>query len=70
MNFPFSEYLMLSSEGIFVIWETLAEFAANIFTLKVGWDIHTAWVGTGTLIYFLCRYFKKISPAFIVSTGE
>ena len=58
MNFPLSEYLMLSSEGIFIIFERLAESIANAFPVLMHWNFFTAWIGTGTLILILCRYFN------------
>ncbi|MBQ3396593.1 MAG: ComEC/Rec2 family competence protein [Synergistaceae bacterium] len=58
MNFPLSEYLMLSCEGIFVIFERLAESIANAFPYLMHWNFLTAWTGTGTLILILCRYFN------------
>ena len=58
MNFPLSEYLMLSVEGIFIIFEKLAGTLANVFPFLMHWNFFTAWTGTGTLILILCRYFN------------
>ncbi len=70
MNFPLSEYLVLASEGIFIIFERLAEYIANHFTFIMNWNFFTAWIGTGTLILFLCRYFDfSLTRTFILMAG-
>lgn len=70
MNFPLSEYLMLSSEGIFIIFERLAESIANLFPVLMRWNFFTAWLGTGTLILILCRYFRfSIIKTLMIMTG-
>ena len=70
MNFPLSECLMLSCEGIFVIFERLAESIANAFPVLMHWNFFTAWPGTGTLILILCRYFRfSIMKTLMLMTG-
>ncbi len=70
MNFPLSQYLVLASEGIFIIFERLAEYIANHFTFIMNWNFFTAWIGTGTLILFLCRYFNfSLTRTFILMAG-
>ena len=58
LNFPFMKYIMLCVEGIFVIYEKIADFCANIIPYSIGWNYFIAWIGTGTLIFCLCRYFN------------
>ena len=70
INFPFSEYLVRISEGIFVIFECVADYIANHFTFFMSWNFFTAWIGTGTLIFFLCRYFNfSMTRTLILMTG-
>ena len=56
VNFPFSQYFMLAVEGLFMLWEKIADFFASLMPLAVGWNFLTAWLGCGTLTFFLCRY--------------
>ena len=56
MNFPFSQYFMLAVEGTFMLWEKIADFFASLMPLTVGWNFLTAWIGCGTLTFFICRY--------------
>ncbi|MBQ3764499.1 MAG: ComEC/Rec2 family competence protein, partial [Synergistaceae bacterium] len=56
VNFPFSQYFMLAVEGLFMLWEKIADFFASLMPLTVGWNFLTAWIGCGTLTFFICRY--------------
>ena len=56
MKFPFSQYLMLAVEGTFMLWEKIADFFASLLPLTVSWNFLTAWIGCGTLTFFLGRY--------------
>lgn len=70
IHFPLSEYLVRISEGIFIIFESVAEYIANHFTFLMSWNFFTAWIGTGILIFFLCRYFNfSLTRTFILMAG-
>lgn len=70
IHFPLSSYLVRISEGIFIIFESVAEFIANHFPYLMDWNFFTAWIGTGTLIFFLCRYFNfSLIRTFILMAG-
>lgn len=56
VNFPFSQYFMLAVEGIFVLWEKIADYFVALMPLTVSWNFLTAWIGCGTLTFFLGRY--------------
>lgn len=58
MDFPLSRYFMLSVEGIFVLMERVADIFAGILPQVLGWNYFTAWIGCGTLVYFVCRYLE------------
>ena len=56
VNFPLSRYFMMTVEGIFILWEKIADTFLNVIPKVVGWNYFTAWIGCGTLIFFVCRY--------------
>ena len=56
MNFPFSQYFMLPVEGMFMLWEKIADSLAALVPMTVSWNFLTAWIGCGTLTFFICRY--------------
>lgn len=58
IHFPLSQYFALSSEGILVIFERTAELISNAFPVLISWNFYTAWIGTGTFMLILCRYFN------------
>ena len=57
MNIPLMSYAMYAVEGIFLIWEKAADFCAELLPYSLEWQYLIAWVGSGTLIFCLCRYF-------------
>ncbi len=56
INFPMSKYFMLSVEGIFILWEKIAGAFVYVIPQILGWNYFLAWIGCGTLIFFVCRY--------------
>ena len=58
INFPFSDLFLYSVEGIFLLWEKIADFVVNIIPYIASWNYFTAWTGTGILIFVICRYFN------------
>ena len=56
INFPLSQYFMLAVEGIFLLWEKIAGFMAGLIPYFVGWNYFVAWLGCGTMVFFVCRY--------------
>ena len=56
IDFPLSRYFMMTVEGIFILWEKIADTFLNVIPKVVGWNYFTAWIGCGTLIFFVCRY--------------
>lgn len=56
MNFPLSRYFMMTVEGIFILWEKIADAFLNVFPQILGWNYFLAWTGCGVLIFFVCRY--------------
>ena len=54
---PFAGYLVLAAEGGFLLWERIADFAAETLPYTMGWNYLVAWAGSGTLGVCLCRYF-------------
>lgn len=58
MGVPLVGYMLLATEGGFVLWERVANFIAESIPYSVGWNYLVAWTGSGTLVYCLCRYFR------------
>lgn len=56
IDFPLSRYFMMIVEGIFILWEKIAGMFLAVIPYSVGWNYFTAWIGCGTLIFFVCRY--------------
>ena len=57
LNVPLMSYVMFACEGIFLIWEKSADFFAELIPYSLGWNYITAWIGSGTVMFFVCRYF-------------
>ena len=57
LNVPLMNYVMLACEGIFLIWERAADFFAELIPYSLGWNWITAWIGSGTVMFCVCRYF-------------
>ena len=58
INFPLSRYFMMTVEGIFILWEKIAGVFLNVIPYSVSWNYFLAWIGCGTLIFFVCRYLE------------
>ena len=57
MGVPLMKYFVLASEGIFMLWERVADFAAGVLPYSVEWNYFAAWAGTGALMFCVSRYF-------------
>ena len=66
LGFPFMNYIILASEGIFMLWEKVADFAAEYVPYSVEWNYFAAWVGTGTLLFCVCR-FLRLAPLRVIA---
>ena len=66
LGFPFMNYIILASEGVFMLWEKAADFAAEHIPYSVGWNYFIAWVGTGTLLFCVCRYLR-LAPLRVIA---
>ncbi len=58
MGVPLVKYIMPAVEGIFALWEAAADFCAMHVPYVVEWNYLLAWMGAGTLIFCVCRYFR------------
>ena len=66
LGFPFMKYIILASEGVFLLWEKAADFAAEFIPYSMGWNYFIAWVGTGTLLFCVSRYFR-LAPLRVIA---
>ena len=66
LGLPFMKYFVLASEGIFMLWEKAADFAAECVPQAVSWNYFIAWVGTGTLLFCVCRYLR-LAPLRVIA---
>ena len=58
INFPLSHYFIMIAEGIFILWEKTADLCLRVFPQVLGWNYFLAWIGCGTLTFFVCRYLE------------
>ena len=58
IDFPLSRYFMMTVEGIFILWEKIADTFLNVIPNAVSWNYFTAWTGCGVLVFFVCRYLR------------
>ena len=56
LNVPLMSWVMLASEGTFLLWEKGADFCAGVIPYSLGWNWWTAWIGSGTVVFCVCRY--------------
>ena len=56
INFPLSRYFMMTVEGIFILWEKVADLCLDVIPRSMSWNYLAAWIGCGTLVYFVCKY--------------
>lgn len=52
---PFSKIFLLSIEGIFIIWEDIANFFLKIIPFVLTWNNLISFFSIGLLIFALCR---------------
>ena len=72
LNVPLMNYVMLACEGTFVIWEKVADFFAELIPYSLGWNYITAWIGSGTVIFCVCKYFgfAPLRTAAVMAAGS
>ena len=72
LNVPLMNYMMFACEGIFLIWERTADFFAELIPYSVGWNWITAWIGSGTMMFCVCRYFgfAPMRTAAVMAAGS
>ena len=58
VNFPLSGYFMRTVEGIFIMWEKIAELCLTVIPQTIEWNYPLAWAGCGVLTFFVCRYLE------------
>ena len=58
LNFPFAKYILFSSEGIFIMWEGIANFFLKLIPYVFTWSNILAWLSAGMLIVIMCNYFR------------
>lgn len=58
INFPLSNYFMMTVEGIFILWEKIANVFLAVIPYVLSWNYFLAWTGCGVLIFFVCRYLE------------
>ncbi|MBQ7734097.1 MAG: ComEC/Rec2 family competence protein [Synergistaceae bacterium] len=70
LNFPLSKYIMLSCEGIFIVWEYIANFFLNLIPFVFTWNNFLAWLSTGMFIMIICNYFRfSLIRSFILASA-
>ena len=72
LNFPFSKYILLSCEGIFIMWEYIANFFVKLIPFVFTWNNILAWLSVGMLIVIMCNYFRLslVRTFILVSAGS
>ena len=58
LNFPFAKYILFSSEGIFIMWDGIANFFLKLIPYVFTWNNILAWLSVGMLIVIMCNYFR------------
>lgn len=69
MNFPLSQYFMLSVEGIFILWDKIADMFLVIMPQTIAWNYFTAWIGCETLLFSVCRYLELATMRTVAVMG-
>lgn len=70
LNFPFSRYIMLSCEGIFIVWEHIADFFLNLIPFVFTWNNFLAWLSAGMFIAVICNYFRfSLARTFMLASA-
>ncbi|MBQ7558714.1 MAG: ComEC/Rec2 family competence protein [Synergistaceae bacterium] len=58
LNFPAANIFLLPAEGIFRLWEKIADITAALIPGKMNYNIHTLVLWIGAFFFFVCRYFN------------
>lgn len=58
MNFPVVHNFMFPIEGIFILWERIADFIAGLMPWQLKYNFLTLILWTAALMFFVCRYFE------------
>ena len=58
IHFPVVHNFMFAIEGIFVLWERIADFSADLIPWTMRYNVFTLALWTGALMFFVCRYFE------------
>lgn len=58
INFPVVNNFLFSVEGIFLLWERIADTIADLIPGSMHFNIYTLSLWTGAAIFFACRYFN------------
>ena len=58
INFPVVHNFMFAVEGIFILWERLADFITDLMPWQLHYNFFTLILWTGALMFFVCRYFE------------
>ena len=58
IKFPVIHNFMFSIEGIFILWEKIADFAADLISWNMKYNFLTLILWVNALIFFVCRYFE------------
>ena len=70
LNFPLSKYIMLSCEGIFIVWEYIANFFLRLIPFVFTWNNFLVWLSTGMFIMMICNYFRfSLVRSFILASA-
>ena len=58
---------LFAVEGIFKLWELSANYITSLIPVIIKYNIFIAWVGSGTFIYFICKYFDfALARTFVI----
>jgi len=58
INFPVIHNFMFAIEGIFILWERIADFITDLIPYLMKYNFFTVILWTAALIFFVCRYFE------------
>ena len=58
INFPVVHNFMFAIEGIFILWERLADFMTDLMPWQLHYNFLTLILWTGAFMFFACRYFE------------
>ena len=58
IHFPVVHNFMFSVEGIFILWERIADTIANLIPQLMRYNVYTLALWVSALMFFVCRYFE------------